>query len=184
MVDGVAEVSLPSVLLVDEQPLWTSLVIGNFIGDEAPHVGKFHAIVNKIWKSTEKSPRIDVQFFSPTSVLFRLEDEAMRARVIRRHFWHIAEVPLVVQPWTPKLASLKPDLNSIPIWVDFKDVPGDLYSCKGLSFLASVVGKPLKIHPNTERCFRLDVARVMVEVEFRKLLPSKIKLQLAPGVFK
>ena len=47
-------------------------------------------------------------------------------------------------------------------------------SKKGLSFLSRTAGKFVKLHPNTEQCIRLDVARVLVEVDLGKPLPQKI----------
>jgi len=52
----------------------------------------------------------------------------------------------------------------MPLWVDLKEVPAHLYSHEGLSFLSSTTGKFVKLHPNTERCLKLDVARILVEV--------------------
>ena len=67
-----------------------------------------------------------------------------------------------------------PDLSAMPLWVDLENVPGYLYSKTGLSFLSRTAGKFLKLHPNTEQCIRLDVARVLVEVDLGKPLPQKI----------
>lgn len=71
-------------------------------------------------------------------------------------------------------AKAPPDLSAIPLWVDLKNVPGYLYSKKGLNFLSRTVGKFVKLHPTTERSLRLDVARVLVEVDLEKPLPRKI----------
>lgn len=101
--------------------------MGHFIGD-APHIGKVHATVNCLWVSPDKPSRIDVQFISSTSALFRIDNDSVRGRVLRRHFWHIAEVPLVVHEWKPETAHLKPNFALMPIWVDFKGVPGHLFS--------------------------------------------------------
>lgn len=67
------------------------------------------------------------------------------------------------------------------MWVDFKGVPGHLFSHQGLGFVSSFVGHPLRLHPNTERCTRLDVARVLVAVDLKKTLPSLICLPSLEG---
>lgn len=54
------------------------------------------------------------------------------------------------------------------------NVPGYLYSLAGLTFLSRTTGKFVKLHPNTERCVRMDVARVLVEVNLMQPLPEKI----------
>ncbi|CAN6890153.1 unnamed protein product [Brassica oleracea] len=53
-----------------------------------------------------------------------------------------------------------PDLSALPLWVDLMNVP--------------CTGKFVKLHPNTERCVRMDVARVLVEVNLIKPLLQKI----------
>ncbi|KAF3588684.1 hypothetical protein F2Q69_00027683 [Brassica cretica] len=48
--------------------------------------------------------KIDVQFLDKTTVLFRIENPQMRARVTQRRYWHIADIPLVVNEWSPETA--------------------------------------------------------------------------------
>ncbi|CAN7042795.1 unnamed protein product [Brassica rapa subsp. trilocularis] len=171
--NGVAEIEIPVEIFEDAEPLWKCFMVGYFMND-APHIGSIHSTVNRIWASQGKTSKIDGQFIGKKTILFRVEDEATRNRVMRRKFWHIADVPLVVYEWNPKTAQAPPDLSAMPLWVDLKNVPGYLYSKKGLSFLACTTGKFVKLHPNTEKCIRLDVARMLVEVDFQKPLPQKI----------
>lgn len=175
--DGTAVVDLPEDLTTDSKPLWSSYIVGHFIGEAPPHIGKVHATVNRLWSSKEKPAKIDAQFIAPKTVLFRIEDPHMKARVLRRHFWHIADIPLVVQEWTPDTEASKPDLTAIPLWVDLKGVPGHLFSQKGLTFFGDTIGRTAKIHPNTVRCTRLDVARLLVVLNLEKPLPERISIR-------
>lgn len=45
---GAATVDLPEDLLSDSEPLWSAYIVGHFMAD-APHIGKVHTIVNRIW---------------------------------------------------------------------------------------------------------------------------------------
>ena len=171
--EGIADVSIPEDLTEDVDPLWKCFVVGYFMND-APHIGIIHSTVNRIWGSPGKGSKIDVQFIGKRTVLFRVEDAQVRSRIIKRKFWHVSEVPLVLNEWTPESAKAPPDLSAMPQWVDLENVPGYLYSKKGLTFLSRTAGKFVKLHPTTERCVRLDVARVLVEVDLRKPLPQKI----------
>lgn len=132
-------------------------MVGYFIGD-APHVGSIHATVNRIWSSPIAGTKIDVQFIDKNTVLFRIDNSQMRARVINRKYWHISEVPLVVNERSPELALHLPDLSAMPLWVDLKGVPNGLFSHKGLKCLNRAVCKFVKLHLYTERYTRLDVA--------------------------
>ncbi|CAN6905795.1 unnamed protein product [Brassica oleracea] len=65
---------------------------------------------------------------------------------------------------------------------------GGPYGCSWLSLLkqgieviARASAKFIKLHPNTEKCIRMDVARVLVEVDLTKPLPSKISFKGRDG---
>lgn len=180
LVDGVARVSVPAEIVEESSPLWKCFVVGYFMGD-APHLGTIHATVNRIWNSVGKASRIDVQFLSPKTVLFRIENEQTRARVLRRKYWHIADVPLVLNDWSPETVHEKPSLTAMPLWVDFRGVPGFLFSQKGLRFVADITGEFVRLHPNTERCTRLDMARILVEVNLEKVLTETICVEDSEG---
>ncbi|WZZ70089.1 hypothetical protein YC2023_081459 [Brassica napus] len=166
--NGVAAIDIPEDIYTSSDPLWKNYVVGYFIGD-APHVGSIHATVNRIWTSPGVKVKIDVQFISKTSVLFRIENEALQHKVLRRRYWHVTDVPLVINLWTPETAASPPDLSAMPLWVDLKSVPNYMFSHKGLKCLSSPVGKFVRLHPSTERCTRLDVARVLLEVNLHEL---------------
>ncbi|KAL0716343.1 hypothetical protein Bca4012_065665 [Brassica carinata] len=83
---------------------------------------------------------------------------------------------MIVQQWCLKTTNIKPDLTFIPIWVDFKDVPDHLFTEIGLKCLGNIIGSFQKLHPNTQRCIRLDVARVLVVVNLEEPLPTIISL--------
>lgn len=181
VVKGVAEVSLSEDILEDATPLWSAFVVGHFIGD-TPHVGKIHATVNRLWNSADKPKKIDVQVLNQTTILFRIENEYTRSRVLKRNFWHIADVPLVVQEWKPETTNTKPDVKTIPIWVDLKSVPCYLCTHKGPKFLGNIIGNAINLHPSTERCLRLDVAQILGEVNHTKPLPDQINIEQTPDL--
>lgn len=101
--DGVAEVEIPESLMEEAEPLWRCFIVGYFMND-APHVGSIHATVSRIRASPGKKGNIDVQFIGKTTVLFRIEDAETRSRILKRKFWHISYVPLMLGEWTPETA--------------------------------------------------------------------------------
>lgn len=151
-------------------------MVGYFIGD-APHVSPIHATVNRIWSTPKAGSDIDVQFIEKNTVLFHIENSQMKNMVIQRKYWHIADVLLVVNVWSPESAMHPPDLSAMPLWVDLKGVPNNLYSHKGLKCLSKAVGHFVKLHPSTEKCVRLDVARALVEVNLHQPLVEKISFK-------
>lgn len=116
-----------------------------------------------------------MQFIDKNTVLFRIDNEALRNRVIKRRYWHISDVPLVLHECSPETAAAPPDLSAMPLWVDLKSVPSHLFSKVGLKALSTPVGRFVKLHPQTEKCTWLDVARVLIEVDLHKPLVEVIK---------
>ncbi|WZZ34693.1 hypothetical protein YC2023_018094 [Brassica napus] len=92
--------------------------------------------------------KIDVQFIAKDIVIFRIENEALHNR-------------------TP--ATLP------PLWVDLKSVPSHLFSQVGLKALSKPVGSFIKLHPQMEKCTRLNLARVLIETNLHKPLIEVIK---------
>lgn len=172
-VDGVVSIIIPAEILADPNPLWRCYAVGYFIGG-APHIGSIHATVNRLWSSPKIGNKIDVQFLEKNIVLFRIENTLVRERVIQRRYWHISDVPLVVNKWSLETALDPPDLSAMPIWIDLKGVPSMLFSHKALKCLSRAAVKFVKLHPSTERCTRIDVARVLVEVNVQAPLVEKI----------
>lgn len=180
VVDGVASIQIPDEIFANPEPLWRSFVVGHFIGD-ASHVGSIHATVNRIWTATRDGSKIDVQFIEKNTVLFRIENSLLRERVIQRRYWHVSDVPLVVREWSPETALDPLDISAMPMWIDLKGVPNMLFSRKGLKCLSRATGKFVKLHPNTECCTRLDVARLLVEVNLQRPLVEKISFMDQEG---
>ncbi|XP_056847302.1 uncharacterized protein LOC130497999 [Raphanus sativus] len=169
--DGVGSVSVPDEVFKDAAPLWEDFLIGRFL-DKAPHIGKVHAIVNKIWALSDKSQMIDVYVINSTTMKFRVTNAATRNRIVRRAMWNIAEIPVVMAKWSPLTEDIEQETHSIPLWVHLKNVPMDMFSWKGLSFITSSVGVPERLHPETEQCVNLKIAKVFVKADLSKELPK------------
>lgn len=169
-VNGSNSVMVPDAILEDA-PLWEDFLVGLF-ASIAPHIAKIHVIVNKIWPFGDKRVKIDVFAVSEKMVKFRIRELSVRTRVIRREMWNIADVPMVVSKWSPKAEDAQPKIKTMPMWVVIKNVPHSMYSWKGLGFLASIVGEPKRLHPDTELCKNFEEAKVFVEVDLAKDLPK------------
>ena len=134
-------------------------------------------LVNRIWSFPDRPAKIDAKFISPRTVLFCIDHPQLKDRVLKRTFWHIADIPIVVREWRPKTASAQPDLTAVPLWVDLQGVPDHLFSHNGLTFFGDTIGQTVKLHPNTERCVRLDVARLLVVMNLEEPLPASINVR-------
>ncbi|XP_010480749.1 PREDICTED: uncharacterized protein LOC104759539 [Camelina sativa] len=172
-VDGQGQVVVPREVFESAKPLWEDFLIGKFSGSKAPHVGKVHMIVNKIWRLGDKTSMIDIIEVNDTTLKLRVRSEVMRRRILNRAMWNIMALPMIVSKWSPYPEETQPARKSIQLWVKLKEVPHSLFIDKGLEFLASAVGTPIRLHPNTEECVSFDEAQILVEVDLTKTLPTE-----------
>ena len=93
--EGRKSVEVPSEIIEKANPLWEDFVIARFL-ETAPHVAKVYMIINKIWAFGEKNQKLDVYEMDATTMRFRVTNEKIRNKVVRRGMWNIAGVPMVV----------------------------------------------------------------------------------------
>lgn len=176
MQDGIGSVIVPEEVMKDA-PLWDDFLIGKFL-DIAPHIGKVHAIVNKIWTLNDRTQKVEVFEVNETMMKFRILNNADKNRVLRRGMWNIAGVPVVLTKWSPVIEKEKPPTQSIPMWVHIKNVPVNMFSWQGLSFVTSPIGSPVRLHPETAQCLNIEEAKIFVKVDLTKDLPKKMKFTI------
>lgn len=180
-IDGSPCVEVPDHIIDNSTPLWEDFLIGMFLAP-APHVAKIHVIVNKIWPLGDKSIKIDVFVVNKTTVKFRIKEDSVRARILRRGMWNVAEIPMVVSKWSPVVEESQSVIKSLPIWVLLKNVPRKMFSWDGIGFLASPVGDPKRLHPDTVECKSFEVAKVFVEADLTRELPKSFRFKSDKGV--
>ncbi|GKA26888.1 RNA-directed DNA polymerase, eukaryota, reverse transcriptase zinc-binding domain protein [Tanacetum coccineum] len=96
--------------------------------------------------------------------------------------WMVDGRPLIVQKWNPKVSLDKPEPDKIPLWVKMFDIPLKAWNHKGISKLASSIGKPLIMDAMTASMCqfgrgRLRYARVLIEVDTKKQFKQGIDVQ-------
>ncbi|GJZ93434.1 RNA-directed DNA polymerase, eukaryota, reverse transcriptase zinc-binding domain protein [Tanacetum coccineum] len=112
------------------------------------------------------------------------EDLVMEGRmnyVINQSPWMVKGKPLVVQKWDLSVSIEKIDPCKIPIWARLVNAPLEAWSLRGISTLASRLGKPIMMDSMTaSMCHkgngRPGYARVLVEIDAAKGLPDKIEI--------
>lgn len=172
-VDGCKKVVVPKEVFVGAKPLWEDFIIRKFLNTKDPHVGKIHMIVNKIWRLGDRSSLIDVFEVNESTITFRVRIGSMRQRILHRGMWNITDIPMIVSKWTPFAEEAQPAMKLIPLWVTLSNIPLTMFTDKGLEFLASAVGKPIRLHPKIESCVSFDEAQLLVEADLTKGLPKE-----------
>ncbi|GKA53168.1 zinc knuckle CX2CX4HX4C containing protein [Tanacetum coccineum] len=104
---------------------------------------------------------------------FKFQDEVGINEVINNGPWMVNNKPLVVQKWCVDMCLDKMEPKKIPVWVKLVNVPMEAWSVKGISALASSIGKPVIMDEvATKMCVigigRFGFARVLVEIDAEK----------------
>lgn len=172
--EGKKSVEVPSAIVEKADLLWDDFIIAKFL-EEAPHVAKVHVILNKIWAFGDKDQKLDVYEMDATTMRVRIQNPAVREKVIRRGMWNIAGIPMVASKWSP----IEDESNgTTPLWVHLSNVPMNMYSWQGLSFISSAAGIPDRLHPETLACTNFEIAKICVKADLSKPLPNKIDYKI------
>ncbi|GKC94928.1 zinc knuckle CX2CX4HX4C containing protein [Tanacetum coccineum] len=116
-------------------------------------------------------------------------DEKGMDEVISNGPWLVNNKPLCVQKWRVCMILEKAKPNKLPVWVKINNVHMEAWSVKGISALASSLGKPIIMDDMTARMYakgegRLSFARVLIEIEAGKELKKEIEVVYKGNLFK
>src|SRR4051812_10014666 len=121
---------------------------------------------------------VDVLNLENGLFLFKFENVQMKSLVLKGRPWFIAQRPLLLKKWSPGISLEKFDSRKLPLWVNLRGVPMELFTKEGISHIASGIGVPLFMDKATEMRSRLYFARVCVEVDQTVVLPSTIPVEI------
>ncbi|GLT40598.1 hypothetical protein SLA2020_147170 [Shorea laevis] len=167
MVDGKPGVKLPSLVYQEGIKSWENCLIGSFLGNSSPNYGDIVYTVNHLWG---KKGKISVTSMGNGTFLFLIPDSATRDWVLNSKIpWHVRHKILILRKWDPNAVLSKAKPAKMPIWVKIWGVPLSLYTPKGLSYIASVIGRPLSLDKATKQRTRVNFAQICVEVDVEKI---------------
>ncbi|GKD68706.1 RNA-directed DNA polymerase, eukaryota, reverse transcriptase zinc-binding domain protein [Tanacetum coccineum] len=113
---------------------------------------------------------------------YKFKHEEGMNYVLENSPWMVDGRPLIVQKWNPEVSLDKHEPDKIPLWVKMFDIPLKAWNHKGISKLASSIGKPLIMDAMTASMCqfgrgRLRYARVLIEVDAKKQFKQGIDVQ-------
>ncbi|KAG5557275.1 hypothetical protein RHGRI_007517 [Rhododendron griersonianum] len=165
---------------------------GNSNNSRVPAIG---LTVGVSWRDTvappsEESPRMRLEFFPPVidgdkvkvSTPNQFGVSGAYRQIVEAGSWHFGGRLMVLQQWSPDLEFEKEGLNRLPIWVQLHDVPLQLWTAPGLSYIASSVVRPLYADGMTETGKRISYAKICVEVTVDSPLHHSDEIGEAAGV--
>ena len=156
---------------------WVTTLVGYFIGKGLPY-SLVSSATDRLWTDYGL---FDTLATDSGIYFFTFSCEEKRDAVLEGGPWYIAGQPLILQPWRPNLRLDKKNAHTIPIWVNIYGVPLELWNPKGISFITSYIGKPLRVDRVTASRRRITYARVCVEVSGDLDLIDKFTIETEDG---
>ncbi|KAI8527740.1 hypothetical protein RHMOL_Rhmol12G0097800 [Rhododendron molle] len=156
---------------------WRKSVVGYFLDKKLPFIA-VQTIAFRIWKKFGiKKVMANAQGF----YFFEFSQEDVYKKLVEAGPWHFGEKLLVLKQWSPQMKFEKEQFTKVPVWVQFHQVPLEMWNEEGLSYIASAVGVPLFADSPTENCQRLSYARLCIEVDVGVDLPDTVDVEYANG---
>ncbi|GAA0163849.1 hypothetical protein LIER_19621 [Lithospermum erythrorhizon] len=116
-------------------------------------------------------------------VLFIIQvlSEEVKQQVLEKGPWSFSRRPFILRNWNVGMPLDKPEVDVLPIWIQFPNLPLDLWTAEALSILESCVGVPLFVDRTTSEQSRLAFARVCVEIRVEDELFDEMTVRYASG---
>ncbi|XP_039155806.1 uncharacterized protein LOC104443069 [Eucalyptus grandis] len=140
-------------------PKMHQCLMGHFIGHRLPFRVVEEAL-KKLW-----GPNLfEVMSNSKGLFMFHISNRDFRRNVLKGGRVTVANVPLILQQWTPGLELRKENHPTVPVWIRLSNLPFSCWSAQFIGKVASAVGKPVYVDQRTEQLKSLSFARVCVEI--------------------
>ncbi|CAL1370524.1 unnamed protein product [Linum trigynum] len=90
--------------------------------------------------------------------------------------WVVLDHYLVVHQWSPAFRTSDKPYRSVVAWVQFPELPVHFYHREILFAIGNLVGRTVKLDYHTENLERGKFARIAIELDMSKPLPTRIRL--------
>lgn len=171
------KVKPPPVIATYGAAQWESTLVGYFMDGKLPF-NVVNNIAKRLWDS---KGLVKTLTGANGFYFFKFYSATQCEEILEGGPWHMAGRPIVLKKWQPNMSLNKEHCKTIPIWVNFYNVPLEFWTDKGLSYIASAVGKPLYADNMTTAVQRIQYARICIEVSPESQLPEKFELEVDGG---
>ncbi|GAV66549.1 DUF4283 domain-containing protein, partial [Cephalotus follicularis] len=109
--------------------------------------------------------------------LFKFDNNTSYDRVLRNGPWEVWGAYLALKRWEEGMSLCKDSFSSIPVWVKLANVPSELWTRPGLSYVGSALGVRLCMDAATSAGNRLSFAKVCVEMKASSSFLNSFKVR-------
>ncbi|XP_074271433.1 uncharacterized protein LOC141595368 [Silene latifolia] len=148
---------------------WRNTLVGTVLGRQTT-LAHMESLIAKSWNHVSAP---EVLYFSKGWFYFRFQNEEDCTTIINDS-WNMNGFPLILKHWSTTVVEELHAVSVMPIWVLFPNLDPCFWSIKRLSKVASYVGKPVCADEYTTNKSKLAFARVLIEVDISKELPTSV----------
>lgn len=115
--------------------------------EKSHSIAQISSMVNYLWG---KHGPIHLFKLENGLLLFDLPSEEVKNWVLQNSPWHINHTPLILRPWQKNFQALELRQSKPPVWIMLKNLPLELMTPEGISYVASAIGIPICLDRATE----------------------------------
>lgn len=177
MIDGDLVARIRAPVLADHMVECEKLVVGGFVGKRLSFT-RMKSAIEKAWniKGT-----LSMTVHGDKSYILKFSLDEDRVTTLEHGPVFISHSPFFVRNWEPFIEQELENIQAIPVWMTIRKVPVHVFNPTGLSYIASVVGKPLLLDGPTTAKTRMSFARVCVEINPKSVLKKEITVVFDNG---
>ncbi|GFS28741.1 hypothetical protein Acr_00g0003640 [Actinidia rufa] len=153
---------------------WNHCLMGYFSG-RFPGKKAIQQLVLS-WKE-----KVSLHYHSSGWIVFKFDNLEGRDNTLQGGPYMVFGRPLLLKILPDYFSFKYEELSCFPVWVQFKNLPLELWCEYALSRLGSKIGKPMFADKLTARRERISYARVLVEVDVAKPITQEIHIILPNG---
>ena len=169
-----------SILIEDEDVLQGKKTWGfNLIGYL---VGKFPGRQALMKCCMEWGVRFQYAPHESQWLVFQFETDEDRRKVLEGGPYFVYNKPLILKVMPEFFDFSDDELHSVPLWVQLRNLPLELWGNNSLSKILSRIGRPLRMDSRTASRSVVSYARALVEVDVSKVMLKKLKVKLRNGM--
>lgn len=141
-----------------------------------PSYGKIWGVLNYLWG---KDRKVTIHNLSANAFLFHIPSVSLRRKVLQHELWRVGDSPFFVTEWKAAFSFDPPSLQKAPDWVKINNIPFDLITDEGMSYIARPLGKVVDKKPFTS----INSAEIKVIVNLTSTLPQTMEIERDDGQF-
>ncbi|GAV92720.1 DUF4283 domain-containing protein, partial [Cephalotus follicularis] len=158
--NGICIVEPPDEVFEVGVKMWSNTLVGYFVGKRIP----LKVVKENLEKRWRKWGNVQVIAGADGYFLFRFSNNTSCDLVLSNGPWEVWGAYLALRRWEEGMSLCKESFSSIPVWVKLTNVPAELWTRPGLSYIASALGVPLCMDAATAAGNRLNFARICIEM--------------------